>query len=31
MDRIHPMGQLEPCDALNLRHLMHSGNTFLFE
>ena len=31
MDRIHPMGQLEPCYALSLRHLMHSGNTFLLE
>ena len=27
MDRIHPMGQLEPCNALSLRYFMHSGST----
>ena len=29
MDRIRPMGQLEPCNALSLRHLLHSGSTLL--
>ena len=28
MNRIYPMGQL---DALSLRNLFHSGNTFLVE
>ena len=29
MDRIRPMGQVEPCNALSLRHSLHSGSTFL--